>query len=77
MPLSQQIELNIVIYFSFRSFFVYTYNFVCMDDVINEAESALCNINKYHLQLKIRVIEHVIVFISLFLKLYTLEPDER
>jgi len=25
--------------------------YVCMDDVIYEAESALCNINKYHLQL--------------------------
>jgi hypothetical protein len=25
-----------------------------MDDVIYEAESALCNINKYHLQLTLR-----------------------
>jgi hypothetical protein len=38
--------------FFFSPFFVYTYNFVCMDDVIFEAESALCNINKNHLQLK-------------------------
>jgi hypothetical protein len=36
---------------SFHSFFVKTYNFVCMDDVIYEPESALCNINKHYLQL--------------------------
>jgi hypothetical protein len=29
------------------------YYFECMHDIIYEAESALCNINKHHLQLKI------------------------
>jgi hypothetical protein len=32
------------------------YYFECMHDVIYEAESALCNINKHHLQLNVAVI---------------------
>jgi hypothetical protein len=35
------------------------YYFECMHDVIYEAESALCNINKHHLQL-------IIFLLSLF-----------
>ena len=57
IPLSQQIEFWIKYcdLFFFSPFFVYTYNFVCMDDVIYEAESALCNINKYHLHLNFKI----------------------